>query len=98
MLVQRRSGRAIEIMADAEIDYNSLAARSDLVLQVNRSHLDRLEDFTSTFGANFYGLPLNEGTIELVREPFVVPEIYAAAGEGVRPAEAGNTLSWRVTV
>lgn len=59
--------------------------------------LDRLEDFTSTFGANFYGLPLNEGTLELVREPFVVPEIYAAAGEGVRPAEAGSTLSWRVT-
>jgi dihydroorotase len=30
--------------------------------------LDRLEDFTSRFGAKFYGLPLNEGTITLIKK------------------------------
>lgn len=36
--------------------------------------LDRLEDFTSRLGAKFYGLPLNNGTILLVKSEWVVPE------------------------
>jgi len=50
---------------------------------------DALERFTSVHGAKFYGLPLNEGTITLRREPTVVKR------EGsVVPFMAGKTLEW----
>lgn len=54
--------------------------------------LDRLEDFVSTFGANFYGLSLNEGSIQLMREEWEVPTEVA----GVVPYKAGTRLSWKV--
>lgn len=54
--------------------------------------LDRLEAFSSEFGARFYGLPLNEGRLELVREPFRVP---AQCGSVV-PFLAGQDLRWSV--
>ncbi|MDP3770618.1 MAG: dihydroorotase, partial [bacterium] len=52
--------------------------------------LDRLEDFTSRFGAQFYGLPLNEGTITLARTGFTVPHEIG----GVVPFRAGHQLRW----
>lgn len=52
----------------------------------------KLEPFTSQFAAEFYGLPLNQHTLELVKESWVVPENYA----DVRPFLAGQTLSWRL--
>jgi dihydroorotase len=52
--------------------------------------LDKLEDFTSRFGAEFYGLPLNDGTITLEREEWTVPEIIG----GVVPFRAGTKLPW----
>jgi dihydroorotase len=63
--------------------------------------LDRLEDFASVFGPRFYGLPLNEATITLVREPFsVAPRLHRndAAGAAVElvPFHAGETLHWRL--
>jgi dihydroorotase len=54
--------------------------------------LDRLEDFTSRFGAEFYGLPPNEGTITLVREPWTVPAELAS----LVPWRTGEMLRWRV--
>ena len=51
-----------------------------------------LEGFTSVQGARFYGLPLNEDQLTLVKDPWEVPEEYA----GVVPFRAGKTLSWRV--
>ncbi|MBI4414728.1 MAG: dihydroorotase [Candidatus Kerfeldbacteria bacterium] len=54
--------------------------------------LDRLEDFTSRFGAAFYGLPLTEERLVFVREEWTVPERY---GPFV-PFLAGQTLPWRV--
>jgi len=53
--------------------------------------LDRLEDFTSRFGAEWYGLRLNHGTITLERVPWKVPEHY----ETVVPLWAGRTIQWR---
>lgn len=38
--------------------------------------LDRRWEFASGFGARHYGLPLNDGTIELVAEPWVIQERY----------------------
>lgn len=55
-------------------------------------HLDRLENFTSRFGAQFYGLPLNEGYINLVRQPWIVPDQF----ETVVPFMAGQTLDWQL--
>ena len=54
--------------------------------------LDRLEDFTSRFGAEFYGLPLNEGTITLVKKEWIVPEQIG----GVVPFRAGTKLRWQL--
>jgi len=57
-----------------------------------RSLLERLDNFTSRFGAEFYGLPLNEGTITLVRRRQVVP----ATANGIVPFMAGRQIEWSV--
>src|SRR5581483_1468073 len=58
--------------------------------------LDRLEDFASSFGADFYGVPRNEDTITLVRDEWTVPEEYAFGDDTVVPLRSGETLRWRV--
>ncbi len=62
--------------------------------------LDALENFAAHFGAGYYGLPVNEETLILERDPWTVPEIVdvagAAARGGVRPFLAGETINWRV--
>jgi len=67
--------------------------------------LAALENFAAHFGAEFYGLPVNEETLILERDPWTVPEIVEVpgpgagdgAGGGVRPFLAGETINWRVT-
>lgn len=54
--------------------------------------LDRFEAFASLNGANFYGLPLNEGTVTLERVETAVPEQVS----GLVPFHAGETLRWRL--
>jgi dihydroorotase len=54
--------------------------------------LDRLEAFTSENGANFYGLPLNEGTVTLERSEVTVPDLVAG---DVVPFLAGQSIGWR---
>ncbi|MCP9825612.1 dihydroorotase [Synechococcus sp. EJ6-Ellesmere] len=63
--------------------------------------LERLENFASVFGPRFYGLPLNETTIELVRQPLEVPHQLELGGQGNRllplvPFQAGEILPWRI--
>ena len=58
--------------------------------------LDRFEGFASLHGAAFYGLPVNEGSVTLVREDHVVPATIDAAGTPVVPFHAGETLRWRL--
>ncbi len=58
--------------------------------------LDRLEDFTSGFGADFYGLPRNTDTVTLVRDPWAVPLQFDFGGSTVTPLGAGETVGWRV--
>ncbi|GLR09717.1 dihydroorotase [Mixta theicola] len=58
--------------------------------------LQHFEAFCSENGPTFYGLPLNEGTIRLVREPWTVTESIAAAGDTLVPFLAGETLNWRI--
>ena len=58
--------------------------------------LERLEDFASRFGAAFYGLPRNKGTVTLVREPWRVPERLAFGGAELVPLRAGETIPWKL--
>ena len=52
----------------------------------------KLRDFASKFGAEFYGLPQNEGIIELKHDPHTIP----AEIDGVVPFMAGSTLNWQI--
>ena len=55
------------------------------------------EAFASHFGADFYGLPRNSGTITLVKEQWQVPdEITLPDGLPIVPFFAGQTLSWKL--
>lgn len=58
--------------------------------------LDRLEGFASFHGADFYGLPRNTTHVTLRREPWTLPAVFDAAGEGIVPLRAGETLQWRL--
>lgn len=55
-------------------------------------HLDKLANFVSGFGADFYGLPRPTETLELIKESWVVPSIV----NGVVPLAAGETLTWKI--
>jgi dihydroorotase len=59
--------------------------------------LDRFEGFASENGPRFYGLPLNEGTVTLVREEVKVPETLDANGTTIVPFHAGTSLAWRLS-
>ena len=58
--------------------------------------LDKLEGFASFFGADFYGLPRNRGTITLQRENWVPPESFVLGEATLKPLRAGEALHWRV--
>ena len=58
--------------------------------------LDKLEGFASFYGADFYGLPRNTGTISLRRESWTVPEAFAFGEATLKPLGAGETLPWRL--
>lgn len=56
--------------------------------------LARLESFASEFGPRFYGLPLNERRVRLVRQPWTVPRTLPLGDASVVPLLAGETLRW----
>jgi dihydroorotase len=58
--------------------------------------LDKLEGFASFFGADFYGLPRNQGSITLRREAWTVPESFAYGEARLKPLCADETLAWRL--
>lgn len=58
--------------------------------------LDRLENFTSRFGADFYGLPVNSGTITLEKKEWTVPATLPFGNEVVVPLCAGETCQWKL--
>ena len=59
--------------------------------------LDKLNAFASIFGANFYRLPTNTGTVKLEKKDWVVPKHYPLADQSVVPFRAGDTLSWKIS-
>ncbi len=58
--------------------------------------LDKLEGFASFFGADFYGLPRNTGTIRLRRESWTPPESFPFGEAELKPLRSGETLPWRM--
>ena len=58
--------------------------------------IDKLEGFASFFGADFYGLPRNKGTITLEKSSWQVPEELPFSGSAIVPLRAGEMLDWRV--
>ena len=58
--------------------------------------LDKLAGFASEHGPNFYGLPLNEGTMTLQRKAIDVPEELAAGDTRIVPFHAGEQLNWQI--
>jgi dihydroorotase len=58
--------------------------------------LDRLEDFASHFGADFYGLPRSPDTIRLEKAETPVSDSYAFGEDSVVPLRAGESVAWRV--
>ncbi|GAB2895011.1 dihydroorotase [Microbulbifer echini] len=58
--------------------------------------LDKLEGFASNFGPDFYGLPRNDDTITLVKQPWALPESLDMGDESLIPLAAGETLNWKL--
>jgi dihydroorotase len=58
--------------------------------------LDKLEGFASHYGADFYGLPRNQGSVTLVREEWTVPKTLRFGAEDLVPLRAGETIPWKL--
>ena len=58
--------------------------------------LRQLNGFASEYGAAFYGLPLNEGTVTLTKESWDVPASYRFGSDELVPLRAGEKILWRV--
>lgn len=54
--------------------------------------LQKLENFTSRFGAEFYELDLNKKEIEIKKESWLIPDNY----QNLVPFLAGKKLEWKI--
>jgi dihydroorotase len=58
--------------------------------------LDKLEAFSSFYGADFYGLPRNHNQITLVKESWQVPNEIVFGDDVLVPLRAGEEVRWRM--
>lgn len=58
--------------------------------------LDRLEQFASFNGPDFYRLPRNTGTITLQREDWLVPAELPLGNSTLVPLNGGETMAWKL--
>lgn len=58
--------------------------------------LDKLEAFASLNGPAFYGLPVNEGSITLTREPWTLPATVPFGESALVPLNAGEQVNWKM--
>jgi dihydroorotase len=58
--------------------------------------LKQLEAFASFNGADFYGLPRNQGTITLKKESWRSPESFAFGEAELKPLRSGEILTWKL--
>ena len=57
--------------------------------------LEKLEAFSSSNGAMFYGLPLNEGRMTLIKEPLEIQSSIPFLDGELVPLGAGLSVPWR---
>ena len=58
--------------------------------------LDKLEGFSSFYGADFYGLTRNKDQITLMKERWTVPTSLPFDGDTLVPLRAGQEISWKL--
>ena len=58
--------------------------------------LDKLEGFAGFYGADYYRLPRNAGTITLHRENWQVPDSLAFGENRLVPLRAGESMQWKL--
>ena len=75
---------------------NALAAYATVFEELGA--LAHFEAFCSLNGPAFYGLPVNDGFIELTREETIVPETIGEAEDSLVPFLAGTDARWRVNI
>jgi dihydroorotase len=59
--------------------------------------LDKLENFSSKFGADFYKLPYSKSQIKLIKKEFKIPAKINIGNEAIIPLFADETLSWQLS-
>jgi len=59
--------------------------------------LDKLENFSSKFGADFYKLPYSKSKIKLIKKKLEIPAKINIGNKEVIPLYAGETLSWQLS-
>ena len=74
--------------------FAALALYAEAFEQANA--LDKLEQFASFNGPDFYGMAHNSKQITLIKSPWSVPDNYAFGDDKLVPIMAGKTLQWRV--
>ncbi len=58
--------------------------------------LQKLENFASVYGPQFYGVSLNTETITLEKTGVAVPDELAYGGDTLVPFRAGESIPWRI--
>jgi len=59
--------------------------------------LHNFENFCSKNGADFYGLPYNEGTITIVKENWTAPNVFKTNdGVSIIPMRAQKEIKWKI--
>lgn len=60
--------------------------------------LNKLENFASVFGAEFYQLPKNKNKIELIKRSHKIPEKLSFGETYVIPMKAGEIIQWQLQI
>ena len=58
--------------------------------------LDKLEGFASFYGADFYRLPRNSGTVTLEKTSWEVPTSYGENNASITPLKANQRIGWKI--
>jgi dihydroorotase len=58
--------------------------------------LDKLEGFSSFYGADFYRLPRNRGTVTLEKSVWQVPGVYNDGDIAITPLKAEESVTWKL--
>ncbi|MFI3215510.1 MAG: dihydroorotase [Methylococcales bacterium] len=70
--------------------FGAMELYAEIFEQANALH--KLEGFASFYGADFYRLPRNIGTITLQKQTWTIPARY----DEITPLKAGEELTWKI--